>query len=126
MFFEVILSFRSKKFYIVSFVTCFLLAIAVKIIRPIYVGSNEFLDILLGSSPSFFYLFGLIAAIPVIKKDMEFTSYKKVALMITLGACVYESEQIWTARVFDFYDVVATLLAITIFLVIHSVKPSKT
>jgi ribose/xylose/arabinose/galactoside ABC-type transport system permease subunit len=126
MFFGVHLSFRNKEFYIISFIVCLVLAIIVKFTRHSFFGNSEFLDILLGSSPSFLYLYGLISIIPVIKNNLEFTSYKKLAFMVTLGALTYEVEQVWSSRFFDYYDIAATILALTLMLVIHSSKQSKT
>jgi hypothetical protein len=126
MFFGVHLSFRSKEFYIISSIVCLVLAIAVKLTRHNFFGNSEILDILLGSSPSFLYLFGLISSIPVIKNNMKFNSYRKTSFLVTLGALTYEAEQAWTSRAFDYYDIAATILALTLMLVIHSSKQSKT
>ncbi|GAC29476.1 hypothetical protein GPAL_2622 [Glaciecola pallidula DSM 14239 = ACAM 615] len=46
--------------------------------------------------------------------------------MFTLGALLYEAEQAWTERVFDFYDVLATVFAYTIIMAINTNEPVKT
>ena len=124
MFSQVIMSFKSKKFYAICFIACLILAVTVKLLRHSYSGTNEFSDILLGSSPSFLYLFGLISIVPVVKVDIQLSSYIKTAFMLTLGALAYEAEQSW--RTFDFYDVIATISAFLIFLAIHHFKLLKT
>jgi len=113
---------KSERFYKRSFVVCLVLAIVIKAVRGSFYGSNDILDIFLGSSPSFLYLFGLISLIPIVKSDIEFPAFKKLAIVCTLGALVYELEQYWTSRVFDTYDIIATVLAITAMLVIHKRK----
>jgi len=120
------MAMRSKIFYTISFIVCLILAIVVKLTRQTFLGYSEILDIFLGSSPSFLYLFGIISIIPVLKKNMEFTSYWKTALAVTLGALLYELEQAWTSRVFDCYDIIATALAFAVMIVIHNSKESIT
>lgn len=118
--------FKSKKFYCVSFLSCLILALLIKFSRDKYFGVNEVLDVSLGSAPSFLYLFGLICCVPLLKKNIEIAAYKKTAWGCTLGALAYEAEQIWTSRQFDLNDVLATILALILFLVIHKNVQSKT
>ena len=113
---------RSTNFYLVNFIMCSVLAIIVKAIRTNYYGINDLIDVLLGSSPSFLYLFGLIAFIPLVKRDIEPLKFKKYTLLITVGALTYEAEQYWTARIFDLNDVMATLLATSLMLLVHRRK----
>ena len=110
---------KSKKFYCVSFVSCLILALLIKFSRNKYFGLNEVLDVFLASAPSFLYLFGLICCVPLLKKSIEIAAYKKTAFLFTLGALTYEAEQIWTSRHFDLNDVLATILALILFLAIH-------
>ena len=120
------MQFKSKAFYIYSFSFCFFFAVLIKLSRADFYGINFTLDVFLGSLPSFLYLFGLISAIPVFYKNIEFTSYKKIVPAITVGALVYEFEQYWTSRVFDLYDIVATILAFSLIVMIHQVGVVKT
>jgi len=39
-----------------------------------------------------------------------------------LGNLIYEIEQCWSSRIFDLYDVIATLLALSLFLLVHIVN----
>lgn len=110
---------RSEKFYLFSFITCLILALATKAFRESYTGDSQLFIIALGSAPSFLYLFGLIAVVPLIRKNMTLTSFRKTAYFLTLGALTYEIDQAFSSRVFDVYDVVATLLALIIMLGLH-------
>ena len=78
-----------------------------------------FLDIILGSSPSFLYVFGLSSLLILFTRKLKFESVIKYSFIVMLGALSYEIEQYWSSRVFDFYDVVATLLAFSLVLIIH-------
>jgi hypothetical protein len=113
------LSFRNKKFYISSFIICGFLAILVKLMRSEFFGINSILDTFLGSSPSFLYLFGLMAVIPVIQPKMSIKAFNKSVLMFTAGALAYEMEQYWTSMYFDFSDVIATILAGLLMFALH-------
>lgn len=84
------MQFKSKAFYTYSFSLCFFFAVLIKISRVNFYGINSALDILLGSLPSFLYLFGFISAIPVFYKKIKFTTYKNTAFGLTLGALTYE------------------------------------
>lgn len=82
-------------------------------------GIDLSIDILLGSSPSFLYLLGLSSLFAIITGQSKPNSVLKGSLLLMLGALSYEIEQYWSSRVFDFYDVVATLLAFFVFLLFH-------
>jgi hypothetical protein len=120
------MQFKSKTFYIYSFVISLSLALWVKFSRESLYGINLPLDVLLGSTPSFLYLFGLISAIPIFYKNIEFSSYQKSWLALTGGALLYEFEQYWTSRVFDTYDVIATLLGLALIVIIHCANNTNT
>jgi len=120
------MSLKSERFYKRSFIVCLVLAIVIKAVRGSFFGSNEILDIFLGSSPSFLYLFGLIALIPIVKSGIEFSAFKKMAIACSIGALAYELQQYWTSRVFDTFDIVATALAIITMLILHNRKTSNT
>lgn len=120
------MQFKSKAFYTYSFLLCFLFAILIKFSRADLYGITLTLDVLLGSLPSFLYLFGIISAIPVFYKKLKFESYKKFALGLTVGALVYELEQYWTSRVFDVNDIIATLIAFSLITVLHRLNVFKT
>jgi hypothetical protein len=102
------------------------LALLVKFSRESLYGINLPLDMLLGSTPSFLYLFGLISAIPIFYKNIEFSSYQKSWLALTSGALLYEFEQYWTSRFFDYNDVIATLLGFALIVIIHPANNTNT
>jgi len=112
-------SMRPKVFYIYCFAICLFLSLLVKVYRDNLYGIDVLLDILLGSSPSFLYLFGLISLVTLITWQSRTSSVLKNTLLLTLGALSYEVEQYWSSRVFDYYDLIATLLASFVFLLFH-------
>lgn len=116
------MSFKSNNFYKISCVLCLVFAIAIKGIRIKYFGVNDTFDVLLGSAPSFLYLFGLISFVPIVKFQIEFSAFLRTAVGLTLGALAYEFEQYWSSRTFDLYDVIATILALVTVLVVHHRK----
>lgn len=120
------MSFRSDNFYIASIAICFTSALIVKFSRQSYSGDNEFILISIGSLPSFLYIFGFIALIPIVKKDITFLAFIKSACFLTLGALAYEFEQAFTSRIFDYYDVFATILALLLMLGVHRNEKSQT
>ena len=120
------MSFRSINFYIVSFMTCVIAALIIKFSRQSFSSDNELIIISMGSLPSFLYLAGLIALIPIVKKDITFSAYIKVSSFLTLGALAYEFEQAFTSRIFDYYDVIATILALLVMLGVHRFEKPKT
>ena len=120
------MSFRSISFYIASFMTCFIAALIIKFSRQSHSSDNEFIIILMGSLPSFLYLVGLIALIPIVKKDITFPAFIKASFFLTLGALAYEFEQAFTSRTFDYYDVIATISALLVMLGVHRFEKSQT
>lgn len=124
-FLEHYMTFRSINFYIASFMTCFIAALIIKFSRQSYSSDNEFIIILMGALPSFLYLVGLIALIPIVKKDLTFAAYIKTSFFLTFGALTYEFEQAFTSRTFDYYDVIATILALLVMLGVHCFKNHK-
>lgn len=120
----VCLLIRDKKFYLASFIICGVFAIIVKATRSNAFGLNHFGDVFLGSSPSFFYLFGILSIIPIIQPKITIKTFNKSTLMLTLGALIYELEQYWTSMVFDLGDIIATLLAAILMLALHQNKRS--
>lgn len=116
------MSFRDKSFYIACFIICGAFAIIVKLTRTDVFGINSFLDTLLGSSPSFFYLFGILSLIPIVQPKINIKTFKKSVLMFTAGALTYEMEQYWTSMFFDLGDIIATLVAALLMLSLHQNK----
>ncbi|WP_019028058.1 hypothetical protein [Colwellia piezophila] len=113
------MSFRGKSFYIASFIICVVFAIIVKVTRTDVFGINNVLDTFLASSPSFFYLFGIMSIIPVVQPKINIKTFNKSVLILTAGALTYEMEQYWTSMHFDLGDITATLLAAILMLSLH-------
>lgn len=113
---------RSKKFYIFCFLMCSLLSILIKVYREKLYGIDTLLDIILGSSPSFLYFLGLASLFTILTRQSKLCSNLKNSFILMLGALSYEIEQYWSLGVFDSYDVIATLLAFSIFLFIHNLN----
>jgi hypothetical protein len=101
---------------------CVIIATVVKAARADIFGRNSVLDIFLGSSPSFFYLFGIMSIIPLVQPKINIRTFNKTVLMLTAGALIYEAEQYWTSMYFDLGDIIATLLAAMLMLSLHQNK----
>jgi hypothetical protein len=82
---------------------------------------SDIVNVLLGSSPSFFYTVG-VCIIPLI-----FDTKKKVLSMIFLaiGSLTYELEQNWTERTFDSYDIIAIVLGCLIPLLVYKFQKEQ-
>lgn len=116
---------RDINFYITSFFISGICAIFIKLSRGNLFGINSDFDILLGSSPSFFYLFGVLSIVPVIHRKINVTTYRKYVLFIMAGGILYEMEQYWTSMIFDIGDVIATIFAGLLMLALHQKKRSS-
>ncbi len=110
---------KSNNFYLLCFVISFLFSILVSLYRDSLYGIDVLLDIVLGSSPSFLYLLGLSALVAMLTRHSKFNSVLKISFILMLGALTYEIEQYWSSKVFDLYDVIATLLAFSVFVFAH-------
>lgn len=117
------MQFRKDSYYLTSVILCFTLAIFIKLHRKTDVVHHEFVQVLLGSLPSFLYLYGLVCLVPLFKKDLTVAGFVKSALFLTLGALSYELEQLYSSRVFDYFDIAATILALLIVLFVHKIHP---
>ncbi|RJY06837.1 hypothetical protein D5R81_17070 [Parashewanella spongiae] len=58
--------------------------IAVKLARTDIFGFNLVLDIFLGSSPSFVYLFGMMSVIPIVQPKINVKTFHSLVLMLSL------------------------------------------
>lgn len=68
-------------------------------------------SVLWNALPSYCFVFGLCLMGLFYKPHIEKKSYGKLCLSITVGALVYEIEQIWLeGRAFDPYDLAAIFL----------------
>jgi hypothetical protein len=78
------------------------------------IGINEF-------APSFFYTAGIC----LIGAGYSTKTQKKTMIFLALGSLAYEIEQIFSARVFDFKDIAAIVIAFFISIVILKIYESK-
>jgi arginine exporter protein ArgO len=53
------------------------------------------------------------------KDTITFKKYISVVFFITLGAIAYEIEQLWTERTFDYLDIIASIIAAVIAIVLY-------
>jgi hypothetical protein len=79
--------------------------------RPNYSGSNHFYHLLLGCLPNFFYILGFSFIYPLFKGSILFKEYVTAVFLIMLGSVAYEIEQLWTERIFDYLDIIASIIA---------------
>jgi hypothetical protein len=114
------MNFYSKPFYFTMFIASLLVALLVRFNREKYYGTSESIDFLLGSAPSFFYLFGLLMLITIFSKAQKYSKFLQYAVFVSLGALAYELEQYWTERTFDIADIAASILATVLYLCLHS------
>ena len=56
---------------------------------------------------------------PLFKGSISFKQHVIVVFFITLGTMAYEIEQLWTERTFDYLDIVASITAAVIAIVLY-------
>lgn len=100
-------------------------AIAIQNLRANIADLNSISSIIFGSAPSFLYVFGSLALIPVIKPNLTYSAYVKAALFFTLGACIYEITQLWTNAEFDPFDLFASAIAFVIMIFVYRVTSNS-
>ena len=112
---------NSYRLLLLSLLAAFMVFFIKLVIRPLVVENNindfgfhEF-------SPNLFYTIGmcLFAAFWVKKGQI------KTMIFVTIGILIYETEQIWTSRTFDYLDIIATIVGLGISVLIVSGKAKK-
>jgi uncharacterized membrane protein YjjB (DUF3815 family) len=89
---------------------------------------SEITDFILGSSPSFLFIFGFMALFQIPRKTIPIVnSVSSISLTLYLmtASLIYEIGQNWTHMFFDWRDIVAIFLAPITFHVTHSLYQSK-
>lgn len=127
---------KGDRFYfsIIAFLSILIATFIKLYLRPHYLGNNYFYKTLLGSLTNFFYVLGSTFIYPLFKNSISFKQYLNAVFFITLAAIVYEIDQLWTTtRTFDYLDIIATILAAILSVVIFKLliktslrKPSST
>jgi hypothetical protein len=120
------MSLRNNKFYIASFLVCFISAVIVKQCRENYAGDVGLIVVLMGSLPSFLALFGFIALVPLVHKNITFPAFIKTTIFIVIGSLAYEIEQVFSSRTFDYNDVFAIIMAWLLMLGLHRIEKAQT
>jgi len=111
---------NSRSYFALIIIASFLIATLIKLyLRPYYSGSNHFYKLLLGSLPNFFYTLGFSFIYPLFSHSIQLNKYILTVFFITLGTIAYEIEQLWTKRTFDYIDIIASIIAALISIVLY-------
>lgn len=109
-----------RSYFAIIIISSFLIATLVKFyFRPYYSGNNHLYKLLLGSLPNFFYVLGFSFIYPLFKGSVSSKQHAISVSFITLGTIAYEIEQLWTNRNFDYLDIIASITAAVIAIVLY-------
>ena len=109
-----------RSYFAIIIIASFLIATLINLyLRPYYSGNNHFYKLLLGSLPNFFYVLGFSFIYPLFKGSISSKQHAISVFFITLGTIAYEIEQVWTEKTFDYLDVVASITAAVIAIVLY-------
>jgi len=109
-----------RAYFAIIIIASFLIATLIKLyLRPYYFGNDHFSKLLLGSLPNFFYVLGFSFIYPLFKGLISFKQHVIAVFFITLGTIAYEIEQLWTERTFDYTDIIASIIAAIISIVLY-------
>lgn len=102
---------KRKNIYLNIGIISFLLGVLSKLIYRSYIKSHNIYDFGLSDSfPSYIYVIGIIFVILSLTKYKDKKKTYSTIITVTLGASIYEIEQIFTSMIFDFKDIIATIL----------------
>jgi len=87
--------------------------------RGHFIGYSHFYDLLFGSLPNFCAILGFSFIYPLFKGTISFKEHINATLFITLGVLAYEIEQHWTERTFDYLDIIASIIAAMISIILY-------
>jgi len=73
-----------------------------------------------GFAPNFFTVLSLSLSASYFSKQPI-----KTMIYITSGVIIYEIEQIWTSRIFDYMDIIASVLGLVVAILIHKLMINK-
>lgn len=100
-----------KKVYLTVSIVNAALGFIFKLCYRNYIYNNNIKDFgIADSAPNFFYTMGIIFLILYIKKEINKKVIKDTILFASAGVLAYEMEQYFTNRIFDFKDIIATIL----------------
>lgn len=120
---------NNRLFFLIVFVCSLLLTIWVKMNRADYFGINPWLDVLLGSAPSFLLVTTLSSSLVVFANNLQPRKLVLSILSLSVGALAWEFETIGISEnlIFDWNDVLAIVLAAILMLALskfnhHEIK----
>ena len=114
----------NRAIHLIMFTLSALLSLAIKLNREVYIGINGGLDVLLGSVMSYLYVVILVSGYVTFAHSVSNRKLRNCIISITCGALLWEVHQAFIAEMyFDWKDIVATLLAFTVLMLIQHYKP---
>ena len=115
---------NNRAIYLMLFVLSAILSLAIKLNRELYVGINDGLDILVGSVMSYLYVVILVSGYVTFANSVTNKKLTNCIIGITCGALLWEIHQAFIPEMyFDWKDIVATLIAFTVLVLIQRYKP---
>ena len=115
---------NNRAIYLMLFVLSAILSLAIKLNRELYVGISDGLDILVGSVMSYLYVVILVSGYVTFAHSVTNRKLRNCIISITCGALLWEIHQAFIPEMyFDWKDIVATLLAFTVLMLIQHYKP---
>lgn len=115
---------NNRAIYLMLFVLSAILSLAIKLNRELYVGISDGLDILVGSVMSYLYVVILVSGYVTFAHSVTNRKLRNCIISITCGALLWEIHQAFIPEMyFDWKDIVATLLAFTVLMLIQRYKP---
>ena len=115
---------NNRAIYLMMFTLAMILSLTIKLHRESYVGVNAGLDILLGSVMSALYVLILVSGYVTFGNAVTNKKLHNCIISITCGALLWEVHQAFIPEMyFDWNDIVATIIAFAMLLLIQRYKP---
>ena len=107
---------KKKRVILIISISAGILGFISKLIRP-WIINNEINDFSINEyAPSFFYIVGFCLFGAFVQNKKE----ERTMLFIAIGALIYELEQYWTSRTYDYKDILATVCGFCISILIFN------
>ena len=115
---------NNRAIYLILFILSAILSLAIKLSRELYVGISDGLDILVGSVMSYLYVVILVSGYVTFANSVTNKKLNNCIIGITCGALLWEVHQAFIPEMyFDWKDIVATLIAFSVLVLIQRYKP---
>lgn len=115
---------NNRAIYLMLFILSAIVSLAIKLNRELYVGINDGLDILIGSVMSYLYVVILVSGYVTFANSVTNQKLSNCIIGITCGALLWEVHQAFIPEMyFDWNDIVATLFAFIVLVLIQHFKP---